>query len=559
MYEGMLLVMITYGGFSIMKKGLKKLFGSVLVFALLLGAALVPKIGADAAQETLLNTYGALFGYSGTCINLRQLRDADTLAHVKTHYNSITLENEMKPDAMLGYSPNLITKDTAKSLGYYVPSSCTETYLPKINFDTLDEVLRICYENGLSVRAHTLVWHSQTPDWFFRTGYSANYGYVSADQMDIRMEYYIKSVMNHVYTSRYGEVVYAWDVVNEYLHAENSGWQAIYGSVTNYPAFVKRAFQYAHDCISYFGLTDSVSLFYNDFNTYMEVNDIIQMIHYINSNGKLCNGVGMQSHLGTTYPSVAYYTAALKAFVNEGFELQITELDVVNKDNIDQANYMYDLMSNILSVKKSGGNITGITIWGVSDDVTWIKGETPLLFSSLGVAKYAYYRVLEAYKDAGYTAGGQSGTHSAPGDGWYYIKNIHAQKYLQTAGNAGGNGVNVEIGTGTGAAGQKWYVTNLGDGYITLKNGYGYMLDVQYGVNDDGINIQTYSSNGADAQKFKLMGTSESGVYGLATKVSNSARGLDVYNWETSDGTNVCQWEYYGAKNQLWRFEPCNN
>lgn len=536
-----------------MKQRWKKLLSSVLTLALLFGVML-PSGSAAAAQETLLNTYGELFGYSGTCINLSQLRDADTLAHVKTHYNSITLENEMKPDAMLGYSPSLITQEAAKNAGYYVPSSCTETYLPAINFDTLDEVLQICYNNGISVRAHTLVWHSQTPDWFFRVGYSKDYGYVSAAQMDIRMEYYIKSVMNHVYTGPYGSVVYAWDVVNEYLHAQDSGWQAIYGDVTTSPAFVKRAFQYAYDCISYFKLTDSVSLFYNDFNTYMEVEDVIQMIRYINSDRKLCNGVGMQSHLGTTFPSVAYYTAALQAFVDAGFEVQITELDVVNKDNVDQANYMYDLMTNILTIKKNGGNITGITFWGIADDVTWIKGETPLLFSTLGTAKYAYYRLLEAYRDAGYGTNNQT-----LADGWYYIKNINAQKYLQTAGNTGGNGVNVEIGTGTGAAGQKWYVTNLGDGYITLKNGHGYMLDVQYGTNENGTNIQTYSANGADAQKFKCVTTSNAGVYGIVTKVSSGERGLDVYNMGVSDGTNVCQWAYYGQNNQLWIFEPCNN
>lgn len=540
-----------------MKVRWKKLLGSVLALALLIGVML-PCGKVEAAQETLLNTYGSLFGYSGTCINLSQLRDANTLSHVKTHYNSITLENEMKPDAMLGYSPKLITKEAAVNAGYYVPSSCTETYLPAINFDTLDEVLRICYENGLSVRAHTLVWHSQTPDWFFRVGYSKDYGYVSAAQMDIRMEYYIKSIMNHVYTSKYGKIVYAWDVVNEYLHAENSGWQAIYGNVTTSPAFVKRAFQYAYDCINYFGLTDSVSLLYNDYNTYMEVDDVIKMIRYINSDRKICNGVGMQSHLGTNFPGVEYYTTALQSFVNAGFEVQITELDVVNKGDADQANYMYDLMSNILKVKKNGGNITGITFWGISDDVTWIKGQKPLLFSTLGVAKNAYYRVMDAYKDAGY-GGGNTGNQPTLQNGWYYIKNVHSQKYLQTAGNAGGNSVNVEIGTGSGVAGQKWYVTNLGDGYITLKNGYGYMLDVEYGANNDGTNIQTYSTNGADAQKFKLMGTTNAGAYGIATKVSGNAKALDVYNWGTSDGVNVCQWTYYGKENQMWIFEPCYN
>ena len=57
----------------------------------------------------------------------------------------------------------------------------------------------------------------------------------------------------------------------------------VYGKCGNRPAFVKRAYQYAYDCLDYYGLSGKVSLFYNDFNTYMEVNDVITMINYINS------------------------------------------------------------------------------------------------------------------------------------------------------------------------------------------------------------------------------------------------------------------------------------
>lgn len=143
-------------------------------------------------------------------------------------------------------------------------------------------------------------------------------------------------------------------------------------------------------------------------------------------------------------------------------------------------------------------------------------------------------------------------------DGWYYIKSTYAQKYLQTEGNRAGNSVNVEIGTGTGVQGQKWYLTNTGDGYITLKNGHGYMLDVYYGKADDGTNIQTHVANGEDAQKFKLASMGN-GAYGITTKVSGDTKALDLYNWGSSDGTNVCQWTYYAADNQKWIFEPCGN
>ncbi len=540
---------------KIVKKG-KRLFSAILVGMLILGSCVVPKT-ETAASETLLNTYGKTMGRFGNCVTLAQLQDPATLSHIKSQYNSITLENEMKPDALLGRQPSLFHQDTAKSQGYYVPSSMNETYVPKINFDTIDKVLKICYENGLGVRAHTLIWHSQTPDWFFRVGYSTNYGYVSEAQMNNRMEYYIKTVMNHVYTSKYGSVVYAWDVVNEYLHATPSGWSYIYGNCGNKPAFVKRAFQYAHDCISYFKLTDKVSLLYNDFNTYMEVNDIITMIRYINAEKKICNGVGMQSHLGTAFPSVSYYTDALRAFVNAGFEVQITELDVTNKSDADQASYLYNLMKNVLSIKKAGGNITGLTWWGIADHVTWIKGEKPLLFSYLNVPKSSYYNVLQAYRDSG--LGSSDTNYETLPDGWYYIKNINAQKYLQVKDNVGGNGVNVEIGTGSGVKGQKWYLSNQGNGYVTLKNGNGYMLDIQYGAKEDGTNVQTYSANGADAQKFKIMKTSTANVYGIVTKVTGDKKSLDVYNFGTHDGANVCQWTYYGNTCQKWIFEPCWN
>ncbi len=143
-------------------------------------------------------------------------------------------------------------------------------------------------------------------------------------------------------------------------------------------------------------------------------------------------------------------------------------------------------------------------------------------------------------------------------DGWYYIKNTNAQKYLQVKDNTGANGQNVEIGTGTGVNGQKWYLTNMSNGYVTFKNGLDYMLDVANGANVDGTNIQIYSVNGMDAQKFKLVPTGTSNVYGILTKSSVDTKSLDVYNFGTADGSNVCEWTYYKNSCQMWVLEPCS-
>lgn len=144
-------------------------------------------------------------------------------------------------------------------------------------------------------------------------------------------------------------------------------------------------------------------------------------------------------------------------------------------------------------------------------------------------------------------------------DGWYYIKNVNAQKYLQVTDNTGKAGQNVEIGTGTGVAGQEWYLTNTSDGYITLTSALGdFMLDVANAEDADGANIQIYNAYAGDAQKFIIKATSTDGVYTIGTKASNVTKMLDVYNFGKEDGTNVCQWTFGGYSNQQWIFEKTN-
>lgn len=142
-------------------------------------------------------------------------------------------------------------------------------------------------------------------------------------------------------------------------------------------------------------------------------------------------------------------------------------------------------------------------------------------------------------------------------DGTYYIKNVNAQKYLQVANNTGANVQNVEIGSGSGVAGQKWTVRNNADGTVTLINGLGsFSLDIANGTNDDGANAQIYSSWDGDAQKFYINSTSSNGVYTISTKASSGTKNLDVYNSGKTDGSNVCQWTASGNANQQWVFEP---
>ena len=264
---------------------------------------------------SMKDTYDDIFGKTGTCINLVQLQDPETLEYVKKHFSSFTLENEMKPDYLMpGWLKPISTEEAKKKTGdYVIPESYKETTVPQFNYDTVDKVLKIAKENGLKIRYHVLVWHSQSPEWFFKVNYSQDEAaeYVSEEVMYERMRMYISSMIHHVYTldnGAYKDVVYTWDVANEYFsNTPDKNWAAVFGNRENIegttstdrpalgtrPTYIKRAFEMAYDALAEFGLQDKVPLFYNDFNTYFTKEKIIEMINFINEDRKVCSGVGM--------------------------------------------------------------------------------------------------------------------------------------------------------------------------------------------------------------------------------------------------------------------------
>lgn len=389
---------------------------------------------------SMKDTYDNIFGKTGTCINLVQLQDPETLEYVKKHFSSFTLENEMKPDYLMpGWLKPISTEAAKKKTGdYVIPESYKETTVPQFNYDTVDKVLKIAKEHGLKIRYHVLVWHSQSPEWFFKENYSQEETaeYVSEEVMYERMRMYISSMIHHVYTldnGAYKDVVYTWDVANEYFsNTPDKNWAAVFGNRENIkgttstdrpalgtrPTYIKRAFEMAYDALAEFGLQDKVPLFYNDFNTYLTKEKIIEMIHFINEDREVCSGVGMQSHLALANPTVDTYINTVAAFVQEGFQVQITELDVgctPNREDDDpepteeelaaayqkQAEYVKELTKQLITLQKwSGNKITGLTWWGLYDAISWRKHEHVLMFDKdMNDAKPSYYAFMQAAKE----------------------------------------------------------------------------------------------------------------------------------------------------------------
>lgn len=93
------------------------------------------------------------------------------------------------------------------------------------------------------------------------------------------------------------------------------------------------------------------------------------------------DGIGSQSHLSGVWP-ISDYPEALQLLCGSASECAMTELDIKNAAAADYKT----AVGACLDV----ANCVGVTVWGVSDKDSWIKGSNPLLFDANFQAKAAY-------------------------------------------------------------------------------------------------------------------------------------------------------------------------
>ena len=335
----------------------------------------------------------------GTAVMASNLSSPSFMNLVEKHFNeSMTFGNELKPDSVL---------DQKATLAYMEANDGDDTN-PQVTLSAARSLLNYCRDNNIPVRGHTLVWHSQTPDWFFKEGFSDEGDWVSKEKMIQRMENYIKNVMETLEKEYPTVDFYAWDVVNEAWLEDgkprtagsnnvtngNSAWVQVFGD----NSFIEYAFKFARqyapkDC----------KLYYNDYNEYMDgkMNAIIEMATDLKEKG-LIDGIGMQSHLDVSFPTASQYKKALGKFAATGLDIQITELDVTTSDTSEaglekQAQYYSDIFDAIVEYKD---NISAVVLWGVTDDQSWRASRVPLLFDDQFKAKPAFYSIIDDIPDA---------------------------------------------------------------------------------------------------------------------------------------------------------------
>ena len=343
------------------------------------------------AEATLKEAYKNHF-LIGTALNESHIyeRDSNAVKLIAQQFNAATPENIMK-------------------------SGLIHPAWDRYNFEPADKMVAFCKKYNLELNGHTLIWHSQLPQFV-----------TNMKDKDSLKQFFV----NHINTvaSRYDGKIASWDVVNEALEEDGTMRKSIFLRLLG-EDYVVEAFRLAQKA------TPNAKLYYNDYNIEQPKKraGAIALIKKIQAAGVRIDGVGIQGHWRAYNVPLKDIEESIREFSALGIKVMFTELDLgvlpnpwdgdaadVNKKAEYDAkmNPYANGLPDSMQVKLTKGysdlfklllkykeNITRVTFWGVHDGQSWlngwpIRGRTnyPLLFDRSLKPKPAYDAVIAAAK-----------------------------------------------------------------------------------------------------------------------------------------------------------------
>lgn len=302
---------------------------------------------------------------------------AEELQLAAEHFNAVTPENCMKPERVH-------------------PSQ--DRWL----FEQTDALVQWAEQNDMTVHGHTLVWHQQTPDWFFQGG--------EKEVVKQRMKDHIETLVG-----RYHGKLQSWDVINE---AINDGGDAQTAMTENLrdskwlqtlgPEYLTLAFQFAH------AADPEAVLYYNDYNIESgpKHQSSMVLLKRLLADGAPVHAVGIQGHWRSGSVPFDSIEKAITDYASLGLKVSITELDVTirgasggqfgggfgsrrarestppSREDLNAQAEDYAKLFEIF--RKHANVIERVTFWGLNDRRTWRRGQHPLLFDANNHPKPAY-------------------------------------------------------------------------------------------------------------------------------------------------------------------------
>jgi endo-1,4-beta-xylanase len=239
----------------------------------------------------------------------------------------------------------------------------------QFNFTEGDIVTSLARENGMYLRCHALVWHSQLAPWVESTEWTP-------EELTKVVVDHITNVMGH-----YKGQCYAWDVVNEALNEDGTYRESVFYNVLG-EDYLKLAFETAAK------VDPKAKLYYNDYNLEWpsaKTEGAQRIVKLLQDDNIRIDGVGLQAHLvAEDHPTLDQHIDAIKGFTKLGVEVALTELDIRLKtpatpENLELQKQAY---KNVVGACVQVCGCIGVTIWDFYDPFSWV----PFVFEGEGAA-----------------------------------------------------------------------------------------------------------------------------------------------------------------------------
>ncbi|WP_346883995.1 RICIN domain-containing protein, partial [uncultured Algibacter sp.] len=144
-------------------------------------------------------------------------------------------------------------------------------------------------------------------------------------------------------------------------------------------------------------------------------------------------------------------------------------------------------------------------------------------------------------------------------DGTYIISARHSGKNIEVSSSSTANGANVQQWSSNGRDNQKWIIKNIGDGFVTIKAKHSNkFMDISNASTANGANLHTWGNvaNTQTHRQFKLI-PKGNGYYNIQSRKSGKC--LDVQSRSTANGGNIHQWDCTNNfQHQEFKFESTN-
>ena len=346
----------------------------------LIAALCLSSVTAFAQQkaQTLKDAYQDYFRV-GVAINNSNLIPAEA-AIITREFNSVTAENAFKPG------------EVHPAEGVW-------------RWEGADSIASFCREHGLMLRGHNLLWHTKQ---------GANWMLYDKKGKLVKKEVFYARLREHIFTimTRYKDLCYCWDVVNEAIADQQRPGEPPYRQSEYYKLcgdeFIAKAFEFAHEA------NPDALLFYNDYNECDpgKRDRIYNMVKKMKEAGVPIDGIGMQGHYNIYGPSMDDVAAAIEKYASIVDHIHITELDIrANQEMGGQLQFSRqgqeirpyikamhtDMYAQLFKTfRKYSDKIDVVTFWNLTDRDSWVgTANYPLLIDKDLKEKEAYYAVRD--------------------------------------------------------------------------------------------------------------------------------------------------------------------